>query len=253
MEMLDKIVVTDIIETVTVSSEKGRVAKIENRSSYGLSFCIGGQISYLHKGKTYISDDSCAVILPKGESYELFGDKSGVFPVINFECNDFLCDTIMVLPIENPDVYIKEYEQMKSLILFENNRTKIISLFYGLLYRLSREGGLHAGILSPAIKYLENNYSDSSLNNNTLAKLCGVSEVYFRKLFLKAYGTTPKQYVVDVRIEKAKQLLTDGAHKINRVSELCGFTNPYHFCRVFKEKAGITPSEYMRNNRIFKI
>jgi len=39
--------------------------------------------------------------------------------------------------------------------------------------------------------------------------------------------------------------------KISEVAEECGFTNPYHFTRFFKEKVGITPGEYMRKNRTF--
>ena len=41
--------------------------------------------------------------------------------------------------------------------------------------------------------------------------------------------------------------------KINAVAEHCGFSNQYHFCRLFKEKTGLTPTEYMKQNRIYKI
>lgn len=46
---------------------------------------------------------------------------------------------------------------------------------------------------------------------------------------------------------------SEGVLKINAVSERCGFTNQYHFCRVFKEKTGLTPTEYMNKHRIYKI
>ncbi len=253
MDQLNQTVVTEIKSLITVSSAKGRMEKMTDRICYGLSFCAQGQITYTHKGKRYVSDPNHAVLLPKGQSYTIHGDKKGIFPVINFECLDFLSDTIIVLPIGNTGSYLKEYEQMKSLALFEKNRTKVMSIFYNMLHRLSNEGNIELKTLLPAIRYLEENYSSPQLTNTELATQCGISEVYFRKLFQKAYGVTPKQFIIDTRINKAKQLLTDSILKVNAVSEACGFTNPYHFCRLFKQKVGLTPTEYMKQNKTYKI
>lgn len=253
MDILDNIVITDVTETVTFFSAKGRTAKITNRKSFGLSFCTEGQITYTQNGKEYISDYAHAIILPKGQSYCIYGDKKGYFPVINFHCESFPCTEITVIPIGNPESYIKDYEQMKSLMLFSKNRTKIISILYNIIHRLSFSENINSETLLPAIKYLESNYTDPNLTNSILAHKCAISEVYFRKLFLQQYNTTPKQYVMNIRIDKAKQLLTDGILKINVISEKCGFSNAYHFCRVFKEKTGLTPTEFMKQNRIYKI
>ena len=253
MDLLNKIVVTGISDIITFGSPKGRFKEIKNRKNYGISFCTEGQITYTHKGKKYISNSSNAIILPQNETYTLYGDKNGIFPVINFTCMDFLCDTMIVIPINNVDSYIKDYEQMKSLSLFEKNRTKVMGIFYNMLYKLSDSEGIYSNVLFPAVKYLEENYHDPTLTNHTLAKKCDLSEVHFRKLFTEHYKTTPKQYIIDIRIDKAKQLLTDGVLKINAISEKCGFANPYHFCRLFKEKTGITPTEYMKENKINKI
>ncbi|MBE6912188.1 MAG: helix-turn-helix transcriptional regulator [Ruminococcaceae bacterium] len=252
-DILDSITVTDVTNIITFSSPKGRFRKIENRPCFGLSFCTEGQITYTLDGKKYVSDTSNAVILPEGKSYTLFGDKKGIFPVINFKCTNFLCDEILTFPIENPEPYLTDYEQMKSLSLFKQNRTKIIGIFYNMLHRLSHSSRDAASPLTPAIKHLETHFSDSQLKNADLADLCNISEVYFRKLFLKHYGTTPKQFVTDIRIDRAKQLLTDGGLKINAISDRCGFSNPYHFCRVFRQKTGFTPTEYMHRNKIRKI
>lgn len=250
--MLNKITVTDIKQLFTVFSPRGRREVIRNRKSYGLSFCAEGKITYEINGKQAVSDVNHAVILPKGQSYSLYGNKSGIFPVINFDCKEFLCSEVISLPIRSSDAYIKNFEKMKALSLFEENRAKIMSTFYNVLYRLSTESSVH-NIIIPAIKYIENNYQDPKLSNAELAEKCNISEVYFRKVFAETYKTTPKQFIVDIRINKAKQLLSDGFSKVGAVAEQCGFTNQYHFCRLFKEKTGLTPTEYMKQNRIFKI
>jgi len=253
MESLNKIIVTDIFEIFTIPFPKGRTVNIENRYCYGLSLCTGGQLTYTQNGKQFISDSAHAIILPKGQNYTIHGDKAGNFPLINFSCQNFLCEEIIALPICDLPVYLAEYQQMQDLFLFERNSLKVMSIFYNMLHRLSSAEIFESDILAPAIKYLENNFSNPDLNNKTLANECFISEVYFRKLFREKFGITPKQYIIDTRISRAKQLLCDGILKINAVSEKCGFSNPYHFCRVFKSHTGLTPSEYIKKNRIYKI
>ena len=250
---INNLTVSEIIEVATIPSAKGREANIKNRFAYGLSFCIEGQITYTQNGIKYVSDKNHAVILPQGQSYSLYGDKKGVFTLINFRCRRVLCDTICVLPIHSAEEYIKDFENMRRLSLFEGTRPKMFSIFYNMLYRLSTQTSYEKNLLFPAIKHLEQNYCDPTLTNSTLASLCGISEVYFRSLFLKEYHITPRQYIINVRLDKAKQLLSEGGLKISAISELCGFSNQYHFCRIFKDKEGKTPSEYMRENHVFKL
>lgn len=250
--MLNDIIVTDVKEIFTVLSSKGRFEKIQARKSFGLSFCVEGKITYTHNDNKIVSDRNHAVILPKDQTYTLHGDKSGRFLVINFTCDKPICNTVISLPIQNTEFYIKDFENMKSLSLFDGNRNEIISIFYHILYRLSSQSS-HSGVIMPAIKYLENNYQNPDLTNAELAQQCNISEVYFRKIFSKHYKMTPKQFTINIRISKAKQLLSEGALKINAVATRCGFSNQYHFCRVFKEKTGITPTEYIKQNRIYKI
>ena len=252
MNTLYKTTVTDIKGLFTVSSPRGRKEEIRNRNNYGLSFCAEGRITYEMNGKQAVSDEYHAVILPKGQSYSLRGDKTGKFPVINFDCKEFLCDEVISLPIQKSDTYVKDFEKMKALSLFEENRAKMMSVFYSILHRLSTESSVHNVIL-PAIRYIESNYQNPKLSNAELAEKCNISEVYFRKIFTETYKTTPKQFIVDIRINKAKQLLSDGFLNIGAVAEECGFSNQYHFCRLFKEKTGFTPTEYTKRNRIYKI
>lgn len=250
--VLDNITVTDINDVFIVSSPKGRLAKTENRANYGLSFCIDGQITYTHNQKNTVSDKNSAVILPKGQTYTLKGDKSGNFPVINFTCNEYLCDTIIALPIQNTSMYINDFKRLMSLSLFDGNRAEKMSIFYHMLYSLSLENSMCKTII-PAIKYIEENYHNPDISNEFLAGLCNISEIYFRQLFKKYYKTTPHRFITDMRIKKAEQLLSEGSLKIYAVAERCGFSNQYHFSRMFKEKKGLSPGEYMKFNENIKI
>ena len=248
---LKNMTVTEISGVVTVYSEKGKRDKMTNRKTYGLSFCKEGQITYMQNGREYVSNKDCAVILPKGGTYFIKRDKTGAFPVINFDCLDFLCDTVTVIPVRNAEELIADYERIKTLLCFDGNRTQIFSIFYGMLHKLSYDDIPRE--LKGAVRLINSHLCDASLTNAKLAAECNISEVYFRKLFTKHFGVSPKQYIIDLRIQKAKQLLAEGAMSASAVSNECGFSNPYHFCRLFKQHTGSTPTEYRKANLIYKI
>jgi len=243
--------VTDICDVYTVYSAKGRYEKMRDRRTYGLSLCADGQITYIQNGKKFISNTNVAVILPKGKSYDIHGDKAGSFPVINFDCLEYLCDEIQLIPIQNSKQMMADYERINKLFHFDGNRAQIFSIFYGMLHRLSFDNIPYE--LKNAMQMIKNDYNDPSLTNARLADECNMSEVYFRKLFSKYFNTSPKQFVIDVRLQKAKQLLTEGVLNVSLISESCGFSNPYHFCRIFKQYTGMTPSEYRKENLVYKI
>ena len=127
-----------------------------------------------------------------------------------------------------------------------------MSIFYNMLDSLSRCSPSESSILDPAVRYIEKNYC-RNISNSDLSDECKISEEYFRKLFKKFYGVSPKSYVTDIRLSKSKQLLKEGNLKIGEISELCGFSNQYHFCRFFKKKIGLTPTEYSRKNKVSRI
>lgn len=249
--VLNNLVISNIDRVFSVNVTNGKHSTVSSRSTFGLSFCTEGKIVYTHKGKQHIEDKDHAVLLPMGENYVLLGEESGNFPVINFSCEGLPFDSVISFPIENSERFINDYERMLILISYEGNRMKLISILYDILYKMLIPPTLNT--LAPALKYIEKNYYDPRLDNATLAEQCRISEVYFRKLFTEQYKVSPKQFIIDIRISKAKQLLSEGDMKIVAVSEACGFSNPYHFCRTFKSHVGMTPTEYMMDNRTLNI
>ena len=253
MNAVKNLIVTNIERPFTVRSPKGRTAVMENRPAYALSFCIRGQITYTMNGKKFVSDPDHAVILPKGGYYSLHGDQEGLFPLLNFQCRNFRCPEIMVLPLQNPRSCIREYEALQELFLFPENRLKIFSGFYALLNRIFREQLPREDPLYHAMRYLEAHIADPELSNAALAAEAHISEVWFRRLFANRHGVTPRQYILDIRINRAKQLLSGSPNTVTSIAEQCGFTSLYHFCRAFKARTGMTPTEYATRNREYGI
>jgi AraC-like DNA-binding protein len=243
----DDLIITQVTDVITVHNARGKVSRISNRATYGLTFCRDGQIRYTQDGIDTVECKNSAVILPKGKSYSLRTERDGEFPVINFLCEGEPWDCVTAYPIDDVEPLIASYEKIMSLSLYEGNRLEIMSLLYGIMHKvLDNED---RGALTAAVKYIEENYYDSELSNSLLAEKCHISEVYFRRLFSEHFGVTPRRFLIEIRMNKAKQLLSGGSLKVSAVSEKCGFSNPYHFCRAFKKHTGLTPTEYMMKNR----
>lgn len=245
----DQLNITDVLSVFTLHFSGHGVTSVPERHCWGLAFTDQGQITYCHRGKEFVLDNKHAVILPKDQLYTIKKQAEGDFHVINFACNDIFADTITVMPIENVDVILKDFLHLRKLFLNYGNKLLIMSLTYGIFYQLSEAYTGDSKMLSPAVEYLKMHYS-TDISNSVLASKCYISEEYFRKLFKKAYGVSPKQYVIDMRINMAKQLLSEGCLKINEIAKQCGFSNPYHFSRLFKEKTSETPSAFMKRNKI---
>lgn len=251
---LNDISITTINSIYSVYNYTDRIYSTKCRRNYGLSFCSNGQLTYHHNGAEYISDRSHAILLPKNAEYWLYGNKPGYFPLINFECTDsFQTNDFHIIALSDPDSYLRDYEQMRHLYLFPQNRAQIMSILYSMISRLSNETDGERNILAPAIAYLEQHYIDPSLTNAILAEKAHISERYFHKLFLQRYGTTPGQYLSDIRIRKAKQLLAGSNYTITYIAEACGFSSVYHFSRAFKGISGYTPSDYRKKSEQSKI
>jgi len=82
------------------------------------------------------------------------------------------------------------------------------------------------------------------MKNEDLAKLTGLSTIYFRRLFTEVFGVSPIAYVHKLRIKKAKEMLKSDYGNITDIAQSLGYLNIYDFSRAFKKHTGISPSKY---------
>ena len=91
--------------------------------------------------------------------------------------------------------------------------------------------------------YIERNYA-KIVNLTDVASLVNMSESAFSHFFKKRTNTSFKDYLINVRISHACQLLTKTTYSVAEVCFACGFNNLSNFIRIFKKKKGNTPSDY---------
>ncbi len=92
--------------------------------------------------------------------------------------------------------------------------------------------------------YINNNF-EKKLNLDLLSNVRFTSKFHLLRLFKKYYGQTPRQYLIDKRIEKAKELLKKGTNMTDTCFEI-GFDSPSSFSTLFKSRVGLTPTEFQK-------
>jgi PAS domain S-box-containing protein len=97
--------------------------------------------------------------------------------------------------------------------------------------------------LARSVERLHRDYAQP-LTTAVLAKLAGLSVSQFERTFRRILGSTPHQYLLRVRIDRACELLTQPGATVASVALDCGFYDQPHFTRAFTELLGETPSQY---------
>ena len=80
-----------------------------------------------------------------------------------------------------------------------------------------------------------------------LAEQSFMSEVYFRKLFKSSYGISPQKYIIRLRIQHAKGLISIGYYSLKEIALMSGYTDYKYFSTEFKKQVGVSPSDYIYN------
>lgn len=105
--------------------------------------------------------------------------------------------------------------------------------------------GLSQAQLRRVIDYMRANLAQD-LSILDLATLVGTSESHFSRSFKRSVGVAPYQYLMQQRIERAKQLLKQRATSIGDIALECGFANQTHLTKVFRQITGTTPKAYQK-------
>lgn len=104
-------------------------------------------------------------------------------------------------------------------------------------------GGLSAKKLRDVTEFIDDNYN-RDLKLAELAQVAGMSSFHFAREFKRTTGTTPHQYVIKLRVERAKALLARKDLPLIEVGLQTGFSHQSHFTRLFRRVTGTTPNAY---------
>lgn len=222
-------------------------------------FGVSGKGIFRVEGKQYVLEKGYAVILPPdtAHSYTAEGEE-WIVHFLGFSgnsCQKLLTDLELyragVYRIRRPEHCFSSLQRMEEIIRekdVDQNRRLSGDLYSFLLtfahessFILTSETGQSPGLVLDIIHYLEEHYAED-LSLTQLGSVFHRTPEYLCSLFKEETGLTPMRYLIQIRIGRAKWLMTEEPQlTVREIGERCGFHSPSYFGKVFREHTGVTP------------
>ena len=236
-----------------VSKITPRHGEITNRKTYGLHIRVTGAIRYNFSDKSIVVTAGEMIFIPRGISYTYcIESQEDSHSVLLNMYGDFE-ETISPRVYPLKDVYGSQYiiNQFADSWNFGTpaDKYKCIAHLYDLLSYISNYDHLEYmekkkfTIIDPALKYLKTHIYDSALKADDLAGMCGISNTYFREIFALRFGSSPKNYITEKRLSRAKAIIDNGEFDtVKKLAMSVGYDDPLYFGKVFKKHFGMPPA-----------
>lgn len=227
----------------------------KNRSYHGLAFHTGGQRYYtFDSGEKLLAKGNDIVYLPKHSNYTVQKIVPGDCYAINFDLLEDIYFEPFLHKAKNAALYLESFKKAESCW---KSRSQCFEMrckaeAYQILCTIAEEfasgyaSASKTQILQPAMDFIHKEYTKENIPVTLLAQLCGISEIYFRKIFHQVKGVSPLKYINHLKLERAKELLLSEMYTVSQVAELSGFHDESYFSREFKKHFLIPPSEYAK-------
>lgn len=254
-ENWDSVTVTEISLALYVQAGVGKAVH-ENRPTHGfvLNCSEADKVYYFSDGRVLKTRSGELFYLPKGSSYRVKSLQNGDCYAINFDVAEpFSCEPF-VLHFRNNEKLFKSFRAAEKEWRMQSDVRHLVAkkAVYDIMLQIQNEqtrryqtDAQYCG-LTPALERISSDFTENGLSVAELSALCGISEVYFRKLFFARFGVSPKEYIISLRMGYAKQLLEAAELSVGEVAMLCGYAEASHFSREFSAREGCSPSEYRR-------
>ncbi|WP_159884204.1 AraC family transcriptional regulator [Paenibacillus puerhi] len=128
-------------------------------------------------------------------------------------------------------------------------RLQLETLIYGLTDEGTEPADRGDSRIARSIAYMESHY-DGKISVDVLARIAEMTSAAYSRLFRKATGLLPLDYVNQLRIDKAKHLLRQEDSRVKEVSASVGFRSEFYFSRLFQRKVGVAPTLYMKRDKL---
>ncbi len=235
----------------------------QGRKLYGIVAPIEGTAEYeFMDGERICLQPGDVAFLPALSAYCLNVQEGK--PLDHYTVN-FLCDektlperltqgNIFVLRPDNPTAYQARLGAMAGMwkSMHAGYRMRVKAALIELMADFIHDGMKAAGGMDvvqfnrtlPARQMMEARYAEA-LTQAELARACQLSVSGFRRAFAEVYRQPPSNYLMNLRIEKAREFLLLG-HPLTEVAAMTGFADVNYFIRVFRKCTGLPPGKYRK-------
>lgn len=234
------------------------------RENYIFHFIISGKGVFKSQGKTYHLQANQGFFIDNSTPVFYQADKDEPWHYCWVICSGkqaLAMFSKLGLSAENPIYTAKAenniYGSFKTLLHgFENgNEYAVMSDFYSFMSELvrasadreQREVHVKEDYLQKAVQYILNNYHLPDLRIGKLASDIGIDRSYLTRLFDNILGTNPQDYLLRLRMEKAKTFLQTTSYNVGTIATSVGYPNIDAFSKMFRRVYGYAPTTVRKN------
>ena len=234
------------ILTIDRFSHKKGLFEVKGRPYASLSLRIDGRGDFTVDGKTLESTPGDLLFIPSNTPYRV-EYSGGESIVVHFSrCNYREAESISP---ENAAAISVRFEQL--LQAWRSNRSvnAAKSALYGILETVAAEKRLQLRdtAIVNCIRYMDAHFTDPELDIASVCAAGFISVSALQRAFAEHLGTSPRQYLIRLRMNRALQLLSQEGYSIREIALACGFTDEKYFSRAFKKIYGYSPSRLRKH------
>ena len=215
------------------------------RPCWILHFVISGKGIYRLNGNEYfVNPGEIFVIPPYVETYyEADNLSPWYYTWIGFECDTDIPE-IFKQPIIKCAECGKIFDEMRNASSMQNGKSAYLSAkIWELVSMLLETGNKETDYIEQALNCINSEYM-TDISITSLAKRLNIDRCYFSAMFSKKTGISPSQYLLNIRLEKAAELMVKHGEPPSVASLSVGYSDIYNFSKMFKKKYGLSPRQY---------
>ena len=144
--------------------------------------------------------------------------------------------------VETTEQYM---EQLAGSRHIQELEKRFYQLVQGMEQCLEKQKG-YSRVVSDIRTYCSQHLSDSALGGQMITDHFGLSATYLNQLFKQELGMTIKQYISEMRMERAEQLLAQTYETVDEIAAKCGYSNGNYFAKAFRENRKMSPTDYRK-------
>ncbi|MTI58936.1 MAG: response regulator [Firmicutes bacterium] len=160
--------------------------------------------------------------------------------LLNRDIKDYFGSDIELFSTQQVEKEIFSFEDLYDIKIYIQH---LISKVVSIILEYQKDGKNQ--VIETVKNYIKENYNED-ISLSEMAKYTSFSRYYLSRLFKEVEGINFKDYIIKVRMEKAKKLLKSGK-KIKDIADLIGYSNPNYFSSAFKKYTGVSPTKYLKS------
>ncbi len=224
------------------------------RRHYGLIYTVKGTEIYSFSSGNIRAVPDSVLIIPKEEKYiiDLDGEES-IAITFDFEVTDTLSFKPFCIKLNKSNPCRAAFADAEKEWLKKAPEYKAVckSFFYKIISHLIRQESNYLDSqsykkIAPAVDYLHTHYLDAGFKLEDAVSEAGISTRYFESLFFAHFKMSPREYLNQLKLDLAKELLLNEKNTVTDVAAKLGYCDIYHFSKFFKLKTGQSPSEFKK-------